>query len=101
MCPGSISGMSSMDIGPLVVGSWVAMLIYKYMIKGYQSPNLSTSVSSQFLITTSTDFCPKDLFPGKLWMSEYCRNTKKHKKTQVLGCATREYHLSGFGGPNL
>jgi len=21
--------------------------------------------------------------PGKLWMSEYCRNTKKHKKTQV------------------
>ncbi len=21
--------------------------------------------------------------PGKSWMSEYCRNTKKHKKTQV------------------
>ena len=26
---------------------------------------------------------PRIFSPGKLWMSEYCRNTKKHKKTQV------------------
>ena len=46
---------------------------------------------------------PRIFSPGKLWMSEYCRNTKKHKKTQVLG--GQEFgtfvSLARKGGPNL
>ena len=101
MCPGSISGMSSMDIGPLVVGSWVAILIYKYMIKGYQSPNLSTSVSSQFLITTSTDFCPKDLFPRQA-MDEWV--LPKHQEAQEdpgAGLCNPRVSLVRFWGAQL
>ena len=71
------------------------------MIKGYQSPNLSTSVSSQFLITTSTDFCPKDLFPRQA-MDEWV--LPKHQEAQEdpgAGLCNPRVSLVGFWGAQL